>query len=89
MDFLNTPEKLNRRLVHSPMGRFGEAIEQALAVVFREQPEQTRRECFTNHLSGFRRLILRERVRLPGRWRIDKMLRCESFRGPFTILAEG
>jgi hypothetical protein len=36
MDFLNTPEKLNRRLVHSPMGRFGEAIEQAMAVVFRE-----------------------------------------------------
>ena len=36
MDYLNTPEKLNRRLIHSPMGRFGEAIEQAHAVVFRE-----------------------------------------------------
>jgi hypothetical protein len=36
MDFLNTPEKLNRRLVHNPMGRFGEAVEQAKAVVFRE-----------------------------------------------------
>jgi len=36
MDFLNTPEKLNRRLNHLPMGRFGEAIEQAKAVLFRE-----------------------------------------------------
>ena len=36
MDFLNTPEKLNRRLIHNPMGRFGEAVEQAKAVVFRE-----------------------------------------------------
>ncbi|EKD04207.1 fatty acid beta-oxidation-related protein [Trichosporon asahii var. asahii CBS 8904] len=34
MDFLNTPEKLNRRMVHCPMGRFGEAVEQAKAVVF-------------------------------------------------------
>ncbi|ORY32902.1 hypothetical protein BCR39DRAFT_583338 [Naematelia encephala] len=34
MDFLNTDEKLNRRLVHSPMGRFGEPVEQAMAVVF-------------------------------------------------------
>ncbi|KAJ9108096.1 hypothetical protein QFC19_002561 [Naganishia cerealis] len=34
MDFLNTPEKLNRRLTHLPMGRFGEAIEQARAVLF-------------------------------------------------------
>ena len=38
MDFLNTPEKLNRRLNHLPMGRFGEAIEQAKAVLFREFP---------------------------------------------------
>ncbi|KAI9638423.1 uncharacterized protein MKK02DRAFT_42814 [Dioszegia hungarica] len=34
MDYLNTPELLNRRLVHNPMGRFGEAVEQAKAVVF-------------------------------------------------------
>ncbi|BEJ16183.1 hypothetical protein CspHIS471_0507880 [Cutaneotrichosporon sp. HIS471] len=34
MDYLNTPEKLNRRLVHCPMGRFGEAVEQAKSVVF-------------------------------------------------------
>jgi NAD(P)-dependent dehydrogenase (short-subunit alcohol dehydrogenase family) len=36
MEYLNTPEKLNRRLVHAPMGRFGEAVEQAKPVVFRE-----------------------------------------------------
>jgi hypothetical protein len=36
MDFLSTPELLNRRLVHNPMGRFGEAVEQAKAVVFRK-----------------------------------------------------
>lgn len=35
MDFLNTPEKLNRRLTHLPLGRFGEAVEQAKAVLFR------------------------------------------------------
>ena len=34
MDFLNTPEKLNRRLNHLPIGRFGEAIEQARAALF-------------------------------------------------------
>lgn len=34
MDFLNTDEKKNRRLVHLPMGRFGEAIEQANAALF-------------------------------------------------------
>jgi hypothetical protein len=34
MDFLNTPEKRDRRLVHLPMGRFGEAIEIAKAVLF-------------------------------------------------------
>lgn len=36
MDFLNTPEKLDRRMNHVPMGRFGEAVEQAKAVVFRK-----------------------------------------------------
>jgi hypothetical protein len=36
MDFLNTPEKKERRLVHIPMGRFGEAIEQARAALFRK-----------------------------------------------------
>jgi hypothetical protein len=35
MDFLNTPEKKNRRLIHIPMGRFGEAVEQANAALFR------------------------------------------------------
>lgn len=36
MDFLNTEEKRERRLVHLPMGRFGEAIEQAKAALFCE-----------------------------------------------------
>ncbi|KAJ3734392.1 short-chain dehydrogenase [Lentinula guzmanii] len=34
MDFLNTEEKRQRRMVHLPMGRFGEAIEQARAALF-------------------------------------------------------
>jgi len=34
MDFLNTEEKKRRRMVHLPMGRFGEAEEMAKAVVF-------------------------------------------------------
>ncbi|BGP39195.1 hypothetical protein JCM10450v2_003150 [Rhodotorula kratochvilovae] len=34
MDFLDTPEKKNRRLVQVPAGRFGEAIEQAKAALF-------------------------------------------------------
>ena len=34
MDFLNTEEKKQRRLVHVPMGRFGEAAEMARAVLF-------------------------------------------------------
>ena len=38
MDFLNTAEKRDRRMVHIPMGRFGEAIEQAKAALFREFP---------------------------------------------------
>jgi len=39
MDFLNTAEKRDRRMVHIPMGRFGEAIEQAKAALFRASPE--------------------------------------------------
>lgn len=34
MNFLNTPEKRDRRLVHLPMGRFGEAVEIAKAALF-------------------------------------------------------
>ncbi|GAA5927246.1 uncharacterized protein JCM15063_005845 [Sporobolomyces koalae] len=34
MKFLDTPEKKNRRLIHVPMGRFGEAIEQAKGALF-------------------------------------------------------
>jgi len=34
MDFLDTPEKRQRRLVHLPMGRFGEAVELAKAALF-------------------------------------------------------
>ncbi|KIJ32355.1 hypothetical protein M422DRAFT_265854 [Sphaerobolus stellatus SS14] len=34
MDFLNTPEKRQRRLVHLPMGRFGEAVELARSALF-------------------------------------------------------
>jgi len=35
MDFLNTAEKRDRRMVHIPMGRFGEAVELAKAALFR------------------------------------------------------
>ena len=35
MDFLNTAEKRDRRMVHLPMGRFGEAVEIAQAACFR------------------------------------------------------
>lgn len=41
MDFLDTPEKKERRLVHVPMGRFGEGIEQAQAVLFLASPESS------------------------------------------------
>ncbi|KAK4057836.1 hypothetical protein OIO90_001055 [Microbotryomycetes sp. JL221] len=34
MNFLDTPEKKNRRMIHIPMGRFGEAVEQAKAALF-------------------------------------------------------
>ena len=34
MDFLNTEEKRQRRMVHLPMGRFGEAIEIAKSALY-------------------------------------------------------
>jgi NAD(P)-dependent dehydrogenase (short-subunit alcohol dehydrogenase family) len=34
MDFLDTPEKRDRRLIHLPMGRFGEAVELAKGALF-------------------------------------------------------
>jgi hypothetical protein len=34
MNFLNTPELRERRLVHVPLGRFGEAVEIARAALF-------------------------------------------------------
>jgi len=40
MDFLDTPEKRDRRMVHLPMGRFGEAVEQAKAALFRASPRK-------------------------------------------------
>ena len=40
MDFLDTAEKRDRRMIHIPMGRFGEAVEQAKAALFRASPNK-------------------------------------------------
>lgn len=77
MDFLNTPEKLNRRMIHNPMGRFGEAVEQAKAVVFcgsALRPTELDADCWC---SGIRRLVLYQRNGLPRRRRSSRVLRRE------------
>jgi hypothetical protein len=48
MDFLDTPEKRDRRMVHIPMGRFGEAIEQARAALFRKYHALSLCFCFAD-----------------------------------------
>ena len=70
MDFLNTAEKRDRRMVHLPMGRFGEAVEIAKAALFLATDESSYMTVRTYTLqvqslkltSGFRVPILRSTV---------------------------
>jgi uncharacterized protein (DUF486 family) len=55
MDFLDTEEKRQRRLVHLPMGRFGEAVEIAQAALFREYFRICFFSCFSEYY--FRRAV--------------------------------
>ena len=50
MNFLNTPEKRDRRLVHLPMGRFGEAVELAKGALFRTSLQHPLATCM--HVSS-------------------------------------
>lgn len=51
MDFLDTPEKKERRLIHVPMGRFGEAVEQAKGVLFRTSLSLLKRQGSAREMS--------------------------------------
>lgn len=52
MDFLDTTEKKERRLVHVPMGRFGEAIEIAKAALFCESSSSDMEAALNVAISG-------------------------------------
>lgn len=62
MDFLNTEEKRQRRLVHLPMGRFGEAIEVAKGALFCESSCSITQPCTDTYKSGERRQQLHDRM---------------------------
>ena len=84
MDFLNTAEKRDRRLVHLPMGRFGEAVEIAKGALFREwSKERDPSIVLLIHPSRLRRQQLHNGYRLQDRWRIDIVL-CHSNRRALT-----